>query len=93
MTKIVKKAIVSGRVQGVFYRATTKNAAVKLNLTGYAKNLPDGTVEVLAVGEGDNVDSLIKWLWTGSRASKVTDVKEIDASDVALNDFSSFSTR
>jgi acylphosphatase len=49
---------------------------------GYAKNLPDGRVEVLAVGDAEVVNAFIEWLWTGSSASKVTSV---DATDIALS--------
>ena len=79
---ICKKCLVGGRVQGVFYRATVAQRARDLGIRGYAKNLPDGRVEVLAVGDADVVQSFIEWLWTGSSASKVTSV---DASDVALH--------
>lgn len=78
---ISKKCLVGGRVQGVFYRATAAQRARELGVRGYAKNLPDGRVEVLAVGDAEIVQSFIEWLWTGSSASKVTSV---EASDVAL---------
>lgn len=79
---ISKKCLVSGRVQGVFYRATTAQRARELGITGYARNLPDGRVEVLAYGDPDRVHELIEWLWTGSSASKVTSV---DVSDALLD--------
>ena len=78
---ICKKCLVGGRVQGVFYRATTAQRARELGIRGYAKNLPDGRVEVLAVGDPETVQAFIEWLWTGSSASKVTSV---DAADIAL---------
>jgi acylphosphatase len=78
---ICKKCLVGGRVQGVFYRATAAQRARELGIRGYAKNLSDGRVEVLAVGDPETVQAFIEWLWTGSSASKVTSV---DASDVAL---------
>jgi acylphosphatase len=70
-----KRSWVSGRVQGVFYRHTTVSKARELALDGYARNLPDGRVEVLACGDADAVDALMHWLWTGSSASRVTDVR------------------
>jgi acylphosphatase len=72
---------VSGRVQGVFYRGTTVARARQLGITGYARNLPDGRVEVLAQGEDAMVEAFIKWLWIGSVASKVTavEVREVPA--------------
>jgi len=83
---ICRKAFVAGRVQGVFYRATAAQRARELGIRGYAKNLSDGRVEVLAYGEAKVVDDYLKWLWTGSSASKVTavDVEELDAARVQL---------
>ena len=93
MDLIAKKAIVSGRVQGVFYRATTKDRALKINVKGYAKNLDDGTVEVLAIGEESSVDWLMEWLWTGSRASKVRNVVTSDVSNIDTKQYSGFVTQ
>jgi acylphosphatase len=69
---------VSGRVQGVFYRGTTVGRARELGITGYARNLPDGRVEVLAQGPAAAVAELIRWLWLGSVASRVTAVEVRD---------------
>ncbi len=80
---ISKKCIVGGRVQGVYYRATTAHRARELGVAGYAKNLPDGRVEVLAVGDASAVNALVEWLWTGSTASQVTSV---EASEVMLEE-------
>jgi acylphosphatase len=71
---------VDGRVQGVFYRATAARRARALAITGYARNLPDGRVEVLACGDEMAVQSFVKWLWIGSSASKVTSVEVLEAS-------------
>ena len=71
---ICKKSLVGGRVQGVFYRASTASHARQLGLKGYARNLPDGRVEVVVCGDPAAVQALIDWLWTGSTASKVTSV-------------------
>jgi acylphosphatase len=65
---------VSGRVQGVFYRASTRQRAQELGCRGYARNLPDGRVEVLAIGEPAAVQALIEWLRLGPPAAHVTDV-------------------
>ena len=75
---ICKKSMVAGRVQGVFYRATAAHRARQLGLTGYARNLPDGRVEVLACGEERAVQEFVQWLWVGSSASKVTAVEVAD---------------
>lgn len=96
MAITASKAIVAGRVQGVFYRASTRNKAQSLQLNGYAKNLPDGTVEVLAIGDQSNIDSLLKWLWTGSAASKVRDVTIFNADeidDIDTSAYPSFTTK
>lgn len=68
----------SGRVQGVFYRASTRERAQQLGCRGYARNLPDGRVEVLAVGEPAAVTALIEWLWHGPPAAHVADVQCAD---------------
>src|SRR5262245_18633033 len=75
---ICRRSLVSGRVQGVFYRATCVRKAESLGLTGYARNLADGSVEVLACGEPLAVEQFIGWLWEGSAASKVTAVETLD---------------
>jgi acylphosphatase len=72
---VCKKCLVGGRVQGVFYRATAARRARELGIRGYARNLPDGRVEVLACGEKDTVSTFVKWLWIGSSACKVTSVE------------------
>jgi acylphosphatase len=75
---IARRCYVSGRVQGVFYRASTRERAQQLGCRGYARNLADGRVEVLAVGEPAAVDALIEWLWRGPPAAHVQDVQCTD---------------
>ena len=81
---VCKKCLVGGRVQGVFYRATAARRARELGVHGYARNLTDGRVEVLACGDQAAVQAFVEWLWTGSSASKVTsvDVTDADAANV-----------
>ena len=69
------RCIVRGRVQGVFFRASTRRQAQQLGIRGYAKNLEDGSVEVLACGESDAVQQLSAWLWVGPSAANVTAVE------------------
>ena len=76
---ICKKCLVSGRVQGVFYRGSAAQRARELGVRGYARNLADGRVEVLACGEEEAVQTFVSWLWTGSSASRVTAVEVADA--------------
>lgn len=77
---------VSGRVQGVFFRASTQREARNLGITGYAKNLPDGSVEVLACGSASAVEQLGEWLWVGPPAARVSRVDctpvQADVSDI-----------
>jgi acylphosphatase len=80
---ICRKFFVGGRVQGVFYRATAARHARELQITGYARNLPDGRVEVLAYGPEGALEELLKRLWIGSSASKVTAVEVADATTAA----------
>ena len=67
--------IVSGRVQGVFFRDNTRRKARELGLTGYAKNLPDGTVEVVAEGNEDKINELIKFIKKGPGIAMVEGIK------------------
>jgi len=67
--------VVAGRVQGVFYRASTRARAETLGVTGHARNLADGRVEVLACGQREAVEALCRWLWQGSPASHVSAVE------------------
>lgn len=66
--------VVSGRVQGVSFRAATRAAATRLALRGWVRNLPDGDVELLACGGATALDRLEKWLWQGPPAARVTQV-------------------
>jgi acylphosphatase len=76
---VCMRCLVAGRVQGVFYRATAAHRARELALAGYARNLADGRVEVLACGDAPAVDAFVKWLWIGSSASRVTAVEVSEA--------------
>lgn len=69
MSKVCIIAWVYGRVQGVGFRYTTQHEAQRLGLTGYAKNMDDGSVEVVACGESERVEQLMKWLKAGDRAA------------------------
>lgn len=71
---IAQRCHVSGHVQGVFFRESTRQRAETLGVTGYARNLPDGRVEVLACGERAAVQELVRWLWQGPPAAHVSDV-------------------
>jgi len=64
-------ALISGTVQGVFYRASTQNEAKKLGLTGYVRNLPSGDVELEAQGDSTDVDTLLEWCRQGPPDAEV----------------------
>jgi len=63
--------LVSGKVQGVFFRASTRERAMDLGLSGRATNLPDGRVEVIAEGDSAAIDALAAWLREGPPAARV----------------------
>ncbi len=90
MARVCKHFYVSGRVQGVFFRDSTRKKAQGLSLCGWVKNIPDSRVEVLACGEEEDVNALKEWLWEGPPAAKVSEVLE---SDHELIDHSEFSVR
>jgi acylphosphatase len=73
--RVGRRCVVWGRVQGVFYRSSAQQRALGVGVHGHARNLPDGTVEVLVCGEEAAVLEFIRWLWTGPSAAKVADVK------------------
>ena len=63
--------LVAGKVQGVFFRASTRNEAHRLGLRGYARNLADGRVEVLVAGAEDGIQALAQWLQHGPPQARV----------------------
>ena len=69
---------VYGKVQGVWYRAYTRDKAIELGLTGWVRNKPDGSVEIEVEGDEEKIKELIKWCWKGSPAAKVENVKVIE---------------
>ena len=81
MTNICIKAIVRGKVQGVFYREGTRKKATALQLTGWVKNNDDGAVELHACGDEAQIQTLIQWLKKGPLLARVSqvDLSEIPA--------------
>jgi acylphosphatase len=75
------RIIISGRVQGVFFRAETKQKADKLRLLGWVRNNSDGTVEAILQGENSAVDGMVEWCYKGSLLARVekVEVKEIQS--------------
>lgn len=73
-TLVSVNIIVSGRVQGVHYRRFTREHALRLGLTGFVRNLPDGRVELLAEGPRESIDELIAMLHKGPSFARVETV-------------------
>lgn len=69
---------ISGRVQGVFFRAFTQDTAIQTGVTGWARNLSDGRVEAVFEGDAENVEKMLQWCHRGSPMSRVdsVDVRE-----------------
>lgn len=86
--KISMHCFVSGRVQGVWFRASTQEKANALGLTGWVRNLPDGRVEVMASGDRENLRVLYAWLQKGPVLAKVS---EVTYEELAWKEFERFS--
>ncbi len=82
---------ISGRVQGVFFRSNTKRVADTLEIKGWVRNLSDGRVEVVAEGEKNRIDDLIKFLKKGDGSARVDNV-EIETQEYK-GEFKDFSIR
>lgn len=80
---------VHGKVQGVAFREYTRREAIRLNLVGWVRNLPNGAVEVLFEGEAISAEALLQWLHTGS---PYAEVRHLEANEEqAIGDWDSFS--
>jgi acylphosphatase len=82
--------IIKGRVQGVFFRKNTNELANKLNIKGFVKNLDNGDLEVVAIGEENNINKLIDFCKKGPKAAEV---KEIIIKEIKPNNFNNFEIR
>ena len=81
--------VVSGRVQGVGYRASACDKAKSLGITGWVRNLPEGTVEILAEGDEPSIAAFINWCRNGPRWARIDDVQVSD--EVSKEDSSGYS--
>ena len=84
-------AIVSGRVQGVFFRQSTVDQARRLGVTGWVRNLPSGEVEIMAEGRRRDLQALRSWAEQGPRHARVSGVRE--EWERFANEFSDFRAR
>lgn len=79
--------LIKGKVQGVFYRATAKKIAGKLDLTGWIRNTGEGDVEAMVTGNQDQLDQFISWCKKGPEKAQVTDVTVTPEDESAFKDF------
>lgn len=92
MDNIRMHLIIEGRVQGVWFRESTRREAVALKLTGWVKNRPDGTVEAVIEGPEQEVNQLVVWCHQGPPAARVSGIRkdqetwqgEFDAFDIVF---------
>lgn len=82
--------LVSGQVQGVFFRASAESIAHRLGLTGWVRNLRDGRVELVACGEEAQLKQLEEWLWHGPPRARVT---QVEVKETVAQPFTGFSVR
>jgi acylphosphatase len=82
-----RRILVSGKVQGVFYRGWTERQAQALGLSGWVRNLDDGDVEILAIGPDATIDELVRRCWQGPRAAVVSEVRTEPADDEPIESF------
>ena len=78
---------ISGRVQGVFFRANTRDQAQKRDVDGWVKNLEDGRVEAVFEGESETVQSMVEWCHEGSPAAEVREVSVSEEEPKGLEGF------
>jgi acylphosphatase len=79
---------IRGKVQGVYYRESSRREAMRLGLTGWVRNLSDGSVEAVAEGSPEALEEFIAWCRQGPPQARVTDVERVDSE--ARGDFSTF---
>jgi acylphosphatase len=89
MEKVRVRVVVEGRVQGVYFRAHTQDMASLLDLKGWVRNRPDGSVEAVFEGDKDKVEQVIEWCRRGPTHAKVT--KVYSAWEDYSGEFSDFS--
>jgi acylphosphatase len=82
-----RRVLVSGRVQGVFFRDSCRQEAQRHAVAGSADNLPDGRVEVILEGEATSVEDMIEWCRNGPRHADVDDVEVLEEAPEGLKGF------
>ena len=87
MAETALHVIISGRVQGVWFRGWTKQQASSLGLTGWVRNRRDGTVEAIFQGDAADIDAMLNACWQGPPAASVADIR---VADRVLSNFHNF---
>jgi len=82
--KVRRHFVVSGRVQGVFFRQSSRQQAKLLELSGWVRNLPDGSVEIEAAGQADAMAEFEQWLSQGPENARVDSLNRLPPEDDAL---------
>ena len=85
------RVFISGRVQGVFFRAVTQHTAKGFNLSGWVRNVNDGRVEAVFEGADENVNEMLKWCHIGPPAARVEEV--ITEEEPYIGEFRDFSIK
>jgi acylphosphatase len=81
---ITRRFLITGKVQGVYFRHSTRREAERLGVGGVARNLPDGSVEVIAHGTPETVENLCEWLHRGPSGARVAAVQEFELPSTGL---------
>lgn len=84
---VARRFVACGRVQGVFFRDSTRREANRLGVTGWVRNRPDGTVEAHAEGAPEAVEALVRWAREGPRHADVDDVRVSEAEPAGCTRF------
>lgn len=87
MSEIRRRVVVSGRVQGVYYRDSCRSVARRLGVRGWVRNLTDGTVEIVGEGPAESVEQLVDWCRDGPPHAVVRDVRVTDEQPVGEAEF------
>jgi acylphosphatase len=83
LTNLARRYLVSGKVQGVYFRHSTRTEALRLGVRGVVRNLPDGSVEVLVQGDPSSIEALRQWLHRGPQLARVDRVQEAELPEEA----------
>ena len=81
------RVVVSGRVQGVFFRATCARQARALGLGGSVRNMPDGSVEAVFEGPAEDVEAMVAWCRTGPELARIDEVEILEEPPTGIRTF------